>query len=171
MHAKNIKFYHKILLQIECSEDKGAQVLSQTHVAYIDIRFSAHATEDLDKVINAVHQVLPADHIDDIAFKKKALRGHYGNPITLFDTRIKKKTVVEALVDHLFSNLGELDKESLLREIDQHVEEGSLYIRLDKQAAFQGEMRLCVADPIRVRIRFRKKRIEDIVKICRQRGI
>jgi len=139
-------------------------------VAYIDVRFSVHATEDLDKVINAVHQVFPADHIDDIAFKKKALRGHYGNPITLFDTRIRKKAIVEALVDHLFSSLNEQDKESLLREIDQHVEEGSLYIRLDKQAAFQGEMRLCRSDPIRVRIRFRKKRIEDIVKICQELG-
>lgn len=144
--------------------------MPQKHVAYIDVRFSMHATEDLDKVINAVHQVLPADHIDDIAFKKKALRGHYGNPITLFDTRIKKKRTVEALVDRLFSSLDEQDKESLLREIDQHVEEGSLYIRLDKQAAFQGEMRLCASDPIRVRIRFRKKRIEDIVKICQELG-
>lgn len=144
--------------------------MPQKHVAYIDVRFSVHATEDLDKVINAVHQVFPADHIDDIAFRKKALRGHYGNPITLFDTRIRKKAIVEALVDHLFSSLNEQDKESLLREIDQHVEEGSLYIRLDKQAAFQGEIRLCTADPIRVRIRFRKKRIEDIVKICQELG-
>ena len=144
--------------------------MSQTPVAYIDIRFSVHATEDLDKVIDAVQQVLPADHIDDIVLKKKALRGHYGNPIALFDTRIKKKAVVEALVDKLFSSLNEQDKEGLLREIDQHVEEGSLYIRLDKQAAFQGEMKLCSADPIRVRIRFRKRRIEDIVKICRELG-
>jgi len=140
-------------------------------VAYIDVRFSVHATEDLDKVINAVQQLLPADQVEDIAFKKKTLRGHYGNPITLFDTRIKKKKVVEALVEHLFSNLNEQDKVSLLREIDQHVEEGSLYIRLDKQAAFQGEIRLCAADPIRVRIRFRKKKIEDIVKICRELGM
>jgi len=145
--------------------------LSQPHVAYIDVRFSVHATEDLDKVINAVQQLLPADQVEDIAFKKKTLRGHYGNPITLFDTRIKKKKVVEALVKHLFSNLNEQDKASLLREIDQHVEEGSLYIRLDKQAAFQGEIRLCAADPIRVRIRFRKKKIEDIVKICRELGM
>lgn len=145
--------------------------MSQTPVAYIDIRFSVHATEDLDKVIDAVQQVLPADHIDDIVLKKKALRGHYGNPIALFDTRIKKKAVVEALVDKLFSSLNEQDKEALLREIDQHVEEGSLYLRLDKQAAFQGEITLCTADPIRVRIRFRKRRIEDIVKICRELGM
>lgn len=145
--------------------------MGQIHVAYVDVRFFVHATEDLNKVVKAVHQVLPADYVDDIVLKKNALRGHYGNPITLFETRIKKKKIVEALVKNVFSNLKEPDKESLLREIDSHVEEGSLYLRLDKQAAFQGEMRLCIADPIRVRIRFRKKRIEDIVKICQELGM
>lgn len=142
-----------------------------TQIAYIDVRFSVHATEDLNKVIKAVHQILPADYVDDIVFKKNALRGHYGNPITLFETRIKKKKIVKALVKNVFSNLMKPDKERVLREIDLHVEEGSLYVRLDKQAAFQGEMKLCIADPIRVRIRFRKKRIEDIVKICQELGM
>jgi len=145
--------------------------LSQTHVAYVDVRFSMHATEDPNKVIEAVHQVLPADYVDDIVFKKNALRGHYGNPITLFKARIKEKEIVEALLKKVFSNLNEQDRESFLKEIDIHVEEGSLYVRLDKQAALQGEMKLCTADPIRLRIRFRKKRIEDIVKICRELGM
>jgi hypothetical protein len=142
-----------------------------TQIAYIDVRFSVHATEDLNKVIKAVHQILPADHVDDVVFKKNALRGHYRNPITLFQTRITKKKIVKALVKNVFSNLEEPDKESLLREINSHVEEGSLYLRLDKQAAFQSEMKLCTADPIRVRIRFRKKRIEDIVRICQELGM
>ena len=145
--------------------------MCQTHVAYIDVRFSVHATEDLNKVIKAVHKVLPADYVDDIVLKKNALWGHYGNPITLFEARIKKKKTVEAILENVFSSLKEPDKESLLKEIDLHVEEGSLYVRLDKQAAFQGEIKLCVADPIRVRIRFRKKRIEDIVKICQELGM
>ncbi len=142
-----------------------------THIAYIDVRFSVHATEDPDKVVQAVNHVLPADYVDDILLKKSTLRGHYGNPITLFETRIKKKEIVKALLKNVFTNLNERDRESLLEEIDLYVEEGSLYIRLDKQAAFQGEMKLCTADPIRVRIRFRKKRIEDIVKVCQELGM
>ena len=145
--------------------------MSQTHIAYVDVRFSVHATEDPDKVIKAVHQILPADHAEDIVLKKKTLRGHYRNPITLFEARIKKKEIVKALLLNVFSNLEEPDRESLLKEIDLHVEEGSLYVRLDKQAAFQGEMKLCTADPIRLRVRFRKKRIEDIVKICQELGM
>jgi len=145
--------------------------LSQTLISYLDIRFFVHATENPDKVFEAVHHLLPPDYVDDIVFKKDKLKGYYGNPITLFETRIKKKDIIEAIVKTLSSGLSELDKEKLLREIDLHVEKGSFYIRLDKQAAFQGEFKLCSADPIRVRIRFKKRKLEDIIKTCRELGI
>lgn len=145
--------------------------LSQTFISYLDIRFFVHATENPNKVFEAVHHLLPSDYVDDIVFKKDNLKGHYGNPISLFGTRIKKKEIIEAVVKALSSGLSELDKETLLREIDLHVKKGSLYIRLDKQAAFQSEFKLCSADPIRVHIRFKKRKLEDIIKTCRELGI
>ena len=145
--------------------------LSQTLISYLDIRFSVHATENPDKVFEAVHHLFPPNHVDDVVFKKAKLKGYYGNPIILFETRIKKKEIVEAVVKALSSGLSGLDKETLLREIDLHVEKGSLYIRLDKQAAFQGEFKLCSADPIRVHIRFKKRKLEDIIKTCRELGL
>ena len=145
--------------------------MSQTLISYIDVRFFAHATENLDKVFEAVRRLLPPDYVDDIVFKKNNLKGHYGNPIVIFDTRIKEKEIIEGIVTVLSSGLGKLDKEMLLREIDLHVKKGSLYIRLDKQAAFQGEFKLCSADPIRVRIRFKKSKLEDIIKTCKEIGV
>lgn len=147
------------------------RILSQIPIAYIDIRLFAHATEDMDKVVEAVQHVLPSNHVEDIVFNKSNLRGHYGNPITLFEAKIKNKDAIKALVENLSSHLNELDKETLSREIHLHAEKGSLYIRLDKQAAFQGELKLCTSDSIRIRIRFRKKKIEDIVKICQELGM
>jgi len=140
-------------------------------IAYIDIRFFAHATEDLDKVTEAIQNVLPADYVDDIVFKRDNLRGHYGNPIFLFETRIKKKEIVRAIVENFSSRLGEFDKKALREEIDLHIQKGSLYIRLDKQAALQGEFKLCTTDAIRLRIRLKKAKTEDIVKICQDLGI
>ncbi len=145
--------------------------LSQTLISYLDIRFFVHATENPDKVFEAVHHLFPPNYVDDVVFKKDNLKGYYGNPIALFETRIKEKEIVEDVVKTLSSGLSGLEKETLLREIDQHVEEGSLYIRLDKQAAFQGEFKLCSADPIRVRVRFKKRKLEDIIKTCRELGI
>ncbi len=146
-------------------------VLSQIPIAYIDIRFFAHATEDPEKVVTAVQHVLPSNHMEDIVFNKSNLRGHYGNPITLFEAKIKNKETIRALVENLSSHLSELDKETLSREIHLHVEKGSLYVRLDKQAALQGKLKLCTSDPIRLRIRFRKRKIEDIVKTCQELGM
>jgi RNA binding exosome subunit len=145
--------------------------LSQLPIAYVDVRFCAHATEDLGKVMLAVQNVLPSDNIEDISFKRSNLEGHYGNPITFFDTRIKNKKAVKALVENLSANLSSLDKEELGRTINRCVEKGSLFIRLDKQAAFRGKTRFATSDPIRIRIRFRKNRTEDVIQICREIGL
>ena len=145
--------------------------MSQLPVAYIDVRFCAHATEDVDKVVMAVQNVLPSDHIEDITFNRYNLEGHYGNPITFFDARIKDKETVRALVENLSANLSSLDKEELGRTIHRCVEKGSLYIRLDKQAAFQGKIKLVTSDPIHIRMRFRKSKIEDVIEICREIGM
>jgi RNA binding exosome subunit len=145
--------------------------LSQLPIAYVDIRFCAHATEDPDKVMKAVYNIFPSDKTEEIAFNKSSLEGHYGNPITFFETRIKNKKTVRALVENLSANLGSLDKEELSRELHRCVEKGSLYLRLDKQAALQAKIKLVTSDPIRIRIRFRKNKLEDVTEICREIGM
>lgn len=145
--------------------------LPQTPVAYIDVEFFAHATEDVEKVMEAVKHVLPANRMEEINLKKNSLKGHHGNPIVFFETKIERKDLVKAVIDSIFSRLSMLDKEILRKEIEMHVEKGSLYLRLDKQAAFQGVVKLGVADPIRLRIRFRKGKIEEIIRICEELGI
>ena len=137
-------------------------------ITYIDIRFFAHATEDPNKAVEAVQHILPSDYLSNITFSRHNLRGHYGNPITLFETRIRDKKIIKAFIENLSAHLNEFDKETLRKEIYRHVEKGSLYVRLDKQAALQGELKLCIADPIRVRIRFKKAKPQDIIKICQE---
>ena len=145
--------------------------MSQLPVAYVDVRFCAHATEDVDKVVEAVHNILPSDKLEDISFKRSCVEGHYGNPITFFETRIKDKETVRALVENLSVNLSSLDKEELGRTINQCVEKGSIYIRLGKQAALQGKIQFVTSDPIRIRIRFKKSKLEDVTEICREIGM
>ena len=140
-------------------------------ITYIDISFFAHATEDENKVVEAARRVLPASQAESIVFERSHLRGHHGNPITLFEAKIRDRVIAESVLGNLSSNLSELDKDTLQREISLHVEKGSLYLRLDKQAALQGEFRLSAADPIRVRVRFKNNRLEDVVRICREIGM
>jgi len=144
--------------------------LPRTSVAYVDIRFFAHATEDPDRVVEAARKVLPEPFVENVAFKRRRLLGHFGNPITLFEARIDRDEVARAFLENL-SRLRDPDKEALLGEVDRRIHGGSLYLRLDKQAALGGELRLCTADPIHVRIRFRGRKAEDIVRLCREAGV
>ena len=143
----------------------------QLPIAYVDVRFCAHATEDLDKVMQAVQNILPNEYLEEIVFNRSSLEGHYGNPITFFETRIKDKKAIKALVEQLAANLSVLDKDELNRTIHLCTEKGSLYIRLDKQAAFKGKTKLVTSDPIRIRIRFRKSKTEDVIAVCKEIGM
>jgi len=140
-------------------------------IAYVDVRVFAHATEDLERVLKAVRNILPAESADTVTFKRTALTGHHGNPITLFEARIKNKKAARMLLEKLASNLAMVDKEALNSEIAQHVESGNLFIRLDKQSAYLGEFRLGSPDPIHVRMHFRKPSTEEVIDICRKFGL
>lgn len=140
-------------------------------VSEVDISCFAHATEDEGKVLDAARRILPPSSVESVVFAKTKAQGHHGNPITVFETKIKDKETVRAVVENIAANLTPWDKETLLNEVEKHVEKGNFYVRLDKQAAFQGAFKLAVADPIRVRLRLRKSRFEDVVEICREIGM
>ncbi|UCB59722.1 MAG: hypothetical protein JSW72_06220 [Candidatus Bathyarchaeota archaeon] len=140
-------------------------------VVYIDVRFSAHATENLEKTKKAVYNLFPPDRKDKMKFTKETIKGHHGNLITLFQARIKDKEVLQAFVEKLSTGLSELDKETMSREAKLLVERSNLYLRLDKQAAVENQMRLYRADPIHIRIHFKRKDNRSIIELCRELGL
>lgn len=152
-------------------DSSGILLSSKVPIAYIDMRVFAHATEELEKVLTAVRNTLPAESADTVVFKKTTLTGHHGNPITLVETRIKNRKVAQAFLEKLASGLSVVDKEALNSEITQHLESGNLYIRLDKQSAYLGELKLSPTDPVHLRMHFKKPRTEDVIDICRRFGL
>jgi RNA binding exosome subunit len=148
-----------------------AVLSSKVQVAYIDIRVFAHATEDPERVLTATRSALPTESIDTVTFKKANLAGHHGNPITLYEAKIKEKKLVQAAFDKLCSGLSLLDKETLADEIEQHLDKGNLYVRLDKQSAYLNELKLSSTDPIHLRIHFKKHSAAEIVDVCRRSGL
>ncbi len=124
-------------------------------IAYVNIRFLVHATENSKNVERAVCSLVPSCR--ETPFRKKELRGYYNNPIALFETRLKDAAAIKAFTEKLAAGLSDADKESILKESNLFAEKNDLYLRLDKQAAFKGEFKLRQADPIHIRIRFRKE--------------
>ena len=149
----------------------GAVLSSKTPVGYIDLRVFAHATEDPERVLAAVRNVLPSESVDSVVFKRSSLAGHHGNPIVLFEARVKDRRLVQAVFAKLCSGLGLMDKQVLAGEISGHLERGNLYLRLDKQSAFLGEVRLGSVDPVHVRVHFKKHGTDEVVSVCREFGL
>lgn len=152
-------------------KSSDAALSSKIPIAYIDVRVFAHATEDLDKVLTSVRSILPPEQVDNIVFSKTGLTGHHGNPIVLVEAKIKDRHVAQAILERLASGLSTMDKENLGNEVADHLERGNLYLRIDKQSAFQGVFRFSNSDSIHLRVHFKKHTSEEVVGICRKLGL
>jgi RNA binding exosome subunit len=140
----------------------------------VEVSSFIHATEDPDKVIAACRNILPVDYADEITFERRDLMGRYGNPITILRARIKKKQVLEAFIENLTGSLSEVEKEYLASDVKRRIDDkGTLYLRLDKQEAFLGQMKLGNIDPIKITIKvFRsRKRLEETIAFYQSLGL
>ena len=144
---------------------------SKPPIGYIDVRVFAHATEDSEKVLVAVRNLLPLELNESVVFQKTQLTGHHGNPIILFETKLDGKQALPSILQKIGSGLTSLDKEQLDSNIKKHLEKRNLFLRFDKQSAFQGEVRFSQNDPIHFKIHFKNKTFEEITAICRDAGM
>jgi RNA binding exosome subunit len=144
---------------------------SKPPIGYVDVRVFAHATEDDEKVLTAVRNLLPNALAETARFEKSSLTGHHGNPITLFTTQLTDKKMLPALLEKIGSGLNALDKEAFEQEIKLHLEKRNLFLRFDKQSAFLGTIKFGQNDPIHMKIHFKNKTPEEIVEICRKSGL
>ena len=137
-------------------------------VTGMEIELIAHATEDLDKVLQAAKAVLPPGAEVKVRFKVKSFKGHHGNPIKLIRTRIRDRELAQAVFEHIISGLPEEDRLELLAGLRRRMSGGSLYLRLDKQQAFLGRLRLCASDPIWIKISFSSSKAEEVREAIRR---
>jgi RNA binding exosome subunit len=131
----------------------------------------AHATEDEDKVQTAVRNTLPQALAEEMVFQKACLKGHHGNPIILFQTKLTDKKTLPTAIEKIAAGLSALDKETLQRDMKLHLEKRNLYLRFDKQAAFIGELHFSAVDPIHLKIHFKNKTPKEIVEFLKETGM
>ena len=146
-------------------------MLFRSPIAYITITVFSHATEDPEKVQTAIRNTLPETLSENIKFAKTALTGHHGNPIIFFEAKLTDKQALPAALEKIAQALDPLDKETLGNEMKRHIEKGNLYLRFNKQNAYQGTLKLSLNDPIHFKIHFKNKTPEEIVDICRTAGL
>jgi len=116
-----------------------------------------YATEDFDKVRNAIKNLFPDKLKGKINLAKKKFTGYYGNPISTLTTEIKNSNSAELFLIKLSEKLGNEDRIELTEEFNKHLDnDGKLYLRLDKQAAYVNMLQLNQHGAIKVRISIKK---------------
>ncbi|MGD6807140.1 MAG: RNA-binding domain-containing protein [Candidatus Bathyarchaeia archaeon] len=144
---------------------------SKLPIGYIDVRVFAHATEDQAKVEVATKNLFPLPITEGLVFKKTVLSGHHQNPIILLETKLDDRKMLPSALEHLGKSLSALDKEQLDQDIKLHLDNGNLYLRFDKQAAYLGNAKFTQNDPIHLKIHFKDKTSQEIVDLAKQSGL
>ncbi|AQL44162.1 hypothetical protein BV210_16240 [Halorientalis sp. IM1011] len=110
---------------------------------YVDLRAFCYATEDEKRVEEALRTFLP----EEAEIERTTSEGHHGDRIVVLSARVERADEMR----HVLDRLSDLDTaQQLADELDERVDDNcSLFLRLDKQAAFGGDARL--GDGITVR--------------------
>jgi RNA binding exosome subunit len=133
----------------------------------IEITTLVHATEDEGRVRKAVLNLLPSS-INTPFIQITHLDGYYGDPITTLKLTIKNRKPATDIFVKLVSELSSIDINSLVDELPQRIDETkNLYIRIDKQKAFQGKFTLQKHDSIRLKIKLQIPHKTDPIKTTR----
>lgn len=143
-------------------------------IAYVEISVIAHATEDVNKVLQALTNTVPKEFSGEVDFVKQHTQGHYGNPITVIKARIKRRRQAEAYVRNLVARLDEATRATISSNLARYLdEEGNLYIRLDKQKAYTGILTAEEKDPIRIRVRLnvQPRTSNSLKEACKSLGL
>ncbi|WP_297487278.1 RNA-binding protein [Thermococcus sp.] len=127
------------------------------------------ATESEERVLEAMSTFVPEEIPDeDVLLDVEEARGFFGNTIKVVNVEIKRSRAVRAFLRHLRELLSERDREYLLEHLDEKVdEEGTFYVRFNKQRAYLGEAEVDEGpDVIQVRIKVKAfpMRKEAVVK-------
>ncbi|NJE06512.1 RNA-binding protein [Thermococcus sp. M36] len=147
--------------------------MAKIRAHHIRITTFIHATEDEDKVLEAIATFIP-EEIDeeDIIFDIDETTGFFGNPIKVVNVEIKRSKAVRLFIDYFKELLSEGDRRYLLDHIDEKVdEEGTFYVRFNKQKAYLGESEIDEgSDVVQVRIKVKAfpMRKEAVVRAVRE---
>lgn len=125
----------------------------------VEFSCSVHATESEEKVMRALQNVLP-EHLREsgrVLITKSRVRGYYGNQILIISASVSGFDAQEAL-NYLLEKLSDEDKAHLSATLKARLQGGKLYLRLSKQKAFAGILRLSESDDvIRVIVSLKRK--------------
>jgi RNA binding exosome subunit len=127
----------------------------------VTIEIIIHATEDIKKILESFENIFGIKRED---FSLQHLTGHFENPILLGKVIIKKNLAIK-FVHTLISKISKNEINEIVKDIENRIQNSSLYLRLEKQELIKGNIILHKKDSIKVKIYTPIYRKKDTVKI------
>jgi RNA binding exosome subunit len=126
----------------------------------ITIEIIVHATEDVEKILKAFFEQF---NISEDEFSRQNLTGHFENPITLLRAKIKKNDARNFL-QRILSKIPKDQISEIIKEIENHIQDSTLYLRFGKQDLIKGKMIVQEKDAVKFKIFTPIYKKNDIVK-------
>jgi hypothetical protein len=129
---------------------------------YVDLRAFSYATEDDRRVERALRTLLP----EAAEVERAETTGHHGDPILVLSARVERADDVR----HVLGRLAEAEEfDRIETELDDRVTDNcELFLRLDKQAALGGEVRLGDGITFRAKVEAYPAKRETAVENARE---
>ena len=122
----------------------------EANFASAEIELVVHATEDRQKVLSVIEDVIG---IKPQEFAASNIRGHFGNEIMLLRANINGKQATE-IAYKIAVMMSEADRVHMHSNFDLFVDDkNSLYIRISKQKLFERKIMLAQADSLKIRFK------------------
>ncbi|CAB3287168.1 conserved protein of unknown function [Methanocaldococcus lauensis] len=140
----------------------------------IKISAIVHATEDEDKVLEAIEFFIPEDVDEEkINLEVVETEGYFRNPIKIINVNVEgkeAKKIFNHIIDLIKSDERNINK--LKKDLHLRIEDNKFYVRFDKQKAYLGKCKVMDGDDvIRVVFNFKifspknkEEKVKEIIK-------
>ncbi len=129
---------------------------SPAKVFSVKLSAIAHATENPEKVAEAIRNLCLGE--TSMGSTMNRAKGHHGNEIVTLVFTIRNAKVAESFFQNIWNGFSLLDRTEVCSSLTSRIDStGTLFLRIDKQEALKGRMRLQNTDPIKIGISFRTK--------------
>ncbi len=133
-----------------------------------------YPTENKERALRALMNLIPQDLRERVPIERSSFKSHYGYSLEKASVKLIGKDA-RALISHLESMMDEETAEEISRTLEMRTDDRNLYIRVNKQDAFEGRIKLHGRDPggqIRIKITyFGYLPKGGLIRAIRERGI
>jgi hypothetical protein len=126
-------------------------------VGKIEARAYSRATEIADRVRSAIYNLFPEDVKSALKTTTTQAEGHSGDRILVINSTLERKKMCDRVLTHIIDALTDAERQIIETSLDDRLDDQcTLFLRIDKQAAFLEQLRLTnEPDVILLRIHLR----------------